>query len=81
MIQTSDALKAIDQVGIDQVSKVCGADITPLHQGTQTRIFNRILYKKLKSPSVMHILSAYNEDLLKMFLNCNRSCDFDVQYK
>ena len=51
------------------------------HQGTQTRIFNRILYKKLKSPSVMHILSAYNEDLLKMFLNFNRSCDNDVQYK
>ena len=35
MIQTSDALKAIDQVGIDQVSKVCGADITPLVSGMQ----------------------------------------------
>ena len=29
----------------------------------------------------MYILSAYNEDLLKMFLNGNRSCEIDVHYK
>ena len=57
------------------------SNLTPPHQGTQICIFNRILYKKLKSPSVMYILSAYNEDLLKMFLNCNRSCEIDVHYK